>query len=70
MKEKRELLLNQIVNLLTNIPSSCFGELLESIEETNNQIDSQYEFENMNMEAIYILVQFLKNRLEQVIFKF
>lgn len=65
-KKKQELLLNQIVDILTNIPASCFSEFLKPIEEVYNPAQLKYEFENMNLKAIYILVQFLENRLDQV----
>ncbi|XP_074597154.1 ric8 guanine nucleotide exchange factor A isoform X2 [Brevipalpus obovatus] len=64
-KEKRRELLTHTVNLLTNVPPSCFEELLVSIEEIGHIDNPKYEYEAMNVEAIVVLLEFLDKRLEK-----
>lgn len=65
-KEKREELLNHTVNLLINIPPTCYEELLVPIEEIGHINNPKYEYGAMNVEAIAVLLEFLERRLEKV----
>lgn len=67
-KEKREELLNHTVNLLTNIPKSCYDDLLVPIEEIGKINNPKYEYDKMNVEAIAVLLEFLEIRLQKVCF--
>lgn len=51
------MIFSHIINLLTNIPTICYEELLSPIvpdDENDND-----EHEGKNMKAIYIILQFL-----------
>ncbi|CAF2758516.1 unnamed protein product [Rotaria sp. Silwood2] len=55
--EKKIELQKHIINLLTNLPSICYEELLSPIvPEDENEYD---EHDGKNMKAIYIILQFL-----------
>ncbi|CAF1311459.1 unnamed protein product, partial [Didymodactylos carnosus] len=60
--EKQFELQNHIINLLTNMPKTCFEELLTPVNNDENE-DSDYEYEGKNMEAINIVLQFLDYRI-------
>lgn len=62
-KEKQKELCSNIVNLLTNIPSSCFTELISPLSKSNGDLKP---FEGCDMSVINILVDFLKDRLESI----
>lgn len=64
-KEKREEMLNHTINLFTNLPSSCYEELLVPIEEIGRIDNPKYEYEDKNVEAIAVLLEFLDKRLEK-----
>ncbi|XP_053214630.1 synembryn-A-like [Panonychus citri] len=64
-KEKKEELHNHIVNMLTNIPSYCYEELLVPIEEIGRIDNPRYEYEDMNVEAISVLLEFLERRFDK-----
>ncbi|RWS21845.1 synembryn-A-like protein, partial [Leptotrombidium deliense] len=64
-REKREELQSHTINLLTNMPPSSFEELLVPIEEIGKINSSKYEYEDMNVEAILVLLDFLEKRLEK-----
>ncbi|KAF2901536.1 hypothetical protein ILUMI_04657 [Ignelater luminosus] len=58
---KRLELHNHIINLLTNMPNSCYKELIVPLKENSN-IPKNLQYEEQNMEAIYQLFLFLKTR--------
>lgn len=65
-KEKRDLIRSHTVNLLTTMPSTCFDELLVPIEEIGLIDNPLYEYEDFNVEAIAVLVDFLEKQLQLV----
>ena len=62
-KDKREEITSHTVNLLTNMPPSCYDELLVPVEEIGLIDNPLYEYEDMNVEAIAVMVDFLDKRL-------
>lgn len=57
-------LFSHIINLLTNMPTTCFEELLSpavSEDDPNND-----EHNGKNMEAINVILRFLDHRLTKV----
>ncbi|CAF0924885.1 unnamed protein product [Didymodactylos carnosus] len=60
--DKQFELQNHIINLLTNMPKTCFEELLTPVNDDESE-DSDYEYEGKNMEAINIILQFLDYRI-------
>lgn len=62
-KEKREEIQSHTTNLLTNMPHTCFDELLVPVEEIGLIDNPLYEYEDSNVEAIAVLVEFLEKRL-------
>ena len=55
------LFLSHIINLLTNMPKTCFEELLSpAVLEDENGND---EHNGKNMEAINIILRFLDHRI-------
>lgn len=63
-KAKREELHNHTINLLTNMPSLCYEELLAPVEEIGKIDNPMYEFDDMNVEAVAMLLDFLDKRLK------
>lgn len=63
-KEKREEMQNHTVNLLTNMPLSCYEELLVPVEEIGKIDNPLYEYDDMNVEAVGVLMEFLDKRLK------
>lgn len=63
-KDKRHNLLNHTVNLFNNIPAKCFEELLVPIPEIGVIDNPKYEYEDKNVEAIAVLVEFLEKKLD------
>lgn len=63
-KDKRYNLLNHTVNLFNNIPPKCFEELLVPIPEIGVLNNPKYEYEDKNVEAIAVLVEFLEKKLD------
>ena len=64
-KDKQNELCSNTVNLLTNVPTACFSELVVPIDEgddTKNIIC----FEGLNMNVIDVLLKFLKARLDSM----
>lgn len=49
---------------LYSIPNEHYGELLTPILENSLQMHKNIEFRGKNMFAIYILITFLSNQLE------
>lgn len=64
-KEKRFDLQNHIVNLFNNTPPRCFDELLVPVHEIGRLDNPRYEYEDMNVEALAVLLDFLDRRLQQ-----
>ncbi|RUS69867.1 hypothetical protein EGW08_022373, partial [Elysia chlorotica] len=64
-KDKQDDLQSHIVNLLINIPADFYEELLAPmVEEDERAGDRQeIEFDGKNMEAIWVILQFLDHRL-------
>lgn len=57
------------VNLLTNVPSDCYEELLTPLNEDDDDIgleNKEAEYDGKNMEAILVLLEFLNRRLDKV----
>ncbi len=55
------LIFSHIINLLTNMPKTCFEELLSpAVLEDENSND---EHNGKNMEAINIILRFLDHRI-------
>lgn len=65
-KDKRDEIRSHTVNLLTTMPNTCFDELLVPIEEIGLIDNPLYEYEDFNVEAIAVLVEFLEKQLEVV----
>ena len=63
---KKDDLQSHIVNLLTNMPLQSFEELLSKIAELGKPENPEHECDEMNVEVIAVLVQFLEKRLEDV----
>jgi hypothetical protein len=64
--ERREDLQSHTINLLTNMPPSSFEELLSPITEIGKPDNPDHEFNEMNMEVIDVMLQFLSKRLDSV----
>lgn len=66
--EKREELISHTVNLLTNMPPTCYDELLTPLNEGDlgDLENKEIECEGQNMEAIVALMEFLEIRLDKV----
>lgn len=64
-KDKQEDLQSHIVNLLINIPADFYEELLTPMveEEEKGGERQEIEFDGKNMEAIWVILQFLDHRL-------
>lgn len=53
---------SHVINLLTALPPNCLRELATPVPNTQELI-KDFEYDGYSMEAIYILLTFLKNRL-------
>ncbi|KAG8230759.1 hypothetical protein J437_LFUL009819 [Ladona fulva] len=62
---KRDELRNHTINLLVNIPSHCYEELVTIISKDAKDIPKDAEYEGMNMQAVSVLVDFLSDRLKE-----
>lgn len=62
-KEKQMDLCSNTVNLLTNIPTACFSELILPFHE-NDEEKCTVNFDSHNVMAVDILLKFLKSRLD------
>ena len=57
---------SHVVNLLTNMPSVSYEELLTPIAEELGTIENKdMEYDGKNMEAIAVLLEFLNHRLDK-----
>jgi len=63
-KEKRDNLISHIVNLLVNIPSELYEELLTPVIGDDRGDDKEMEYEGKNMEAIAVILDFLDRKME------
>lgn len=63
-RDRRDELLSHTVNLLTNMPPSCYEELLVPVEEIGIIDNPLYEYDDMNVEAVGVLSEFLDKRLK------
>lgn len=64
-KEKQSELCSNTVNLLTNVPTACFSELILLIHG-DDDVSHIKVFERHDMTAIDVLLAFLKGRLDNV----
>ena len=62
-KERREEIQSHTINLLTNMPTTTFEELLVPVEEIGKIDNPLYEYEDMNVEAVAVILEFLDKRL-------
>ncbi|XP_046395436.1 synembryn-A [Ischnura elegans] len=62
---KRDELRNHTVNLLVNIPSNCYEELMTTIPKDARDIPKDAEYEGLNMQAVAVLYDFLSDRLKE-----
>lgn len=72
-KEKQLELCSNTVNLLTNVPTACYSELVvamhldsDSSNASMTNANSEHLFEGHDITALEILLEFLKCRLENV----
>lgn len=52
---------SHIINLLTNMPNSCYKQLVVALKENSN-VPKNLQYEEQNMEAIYQVFTFLESR--------
>lgn len=62
-KEKQNDLCSNTVNLLTNIPTACFSELIVALHDADTA-KMVTHFEAYDMAAVDVLLKFLKGRLD------
>lgn len=62
-KERKEEVQSHTINLLTNMPSSTYEELLVPVEEIGKIGNPKYEYEDTNVEAVAVILDFLERRL-------
>lgn len=65
-KESSEEYHSNIVNLLTNIPVSCFSELVPMSSADADDASSNEVFENFDMHSINIFLRFLEIKLNKI----
>ncbi|OTF69829.1 hypothetical protein BLA29_014203, partial [Euroglyphus maynei] len=65
-EDRKEDLQSHIVNLLTNMPSQSYEELLSKIAELGKPENPEHEYMEMNLEVIAALLDFLRIRLDDV----
>lgn len=70
-KEKQLELYSNTVNLLTNVPTACYSELVISMHAdanttTTNAVAKTNLFEGSDMTVLDVLLEFLKCRLENI----
>ena len=63
---RKEELQSNVVNLLTNMPYKSLEELLSNVADLGKPENPEYEFEEMNMEVIAVLLRFFAKRLKEV----
>jgi hypothetical protein len=66
-REKLNEYHSNIVNLLTNIPISCFKELVTPLNASTCPKDQEVAFETYNMFIVNILCDFLKDKLNKIV---
>lgn len=64
-KDKQNELCSNTVNLLTNVPTACFSELIIALHD-DDDVTHIKVFERNDMTAIDVLLTFLKGRLDNV----
>lgn len=62
-KDRKEEIQSHTINLLTNMPSSTYEELLVPVEEIGKIDNPLYEYEDTNVEAVAVILEFLDKRL-------
>lgn len=61
--EIKQLEMNShIINLLTALPESCLKELITV--NRNGQMNDDLEYDGYNMEAVFVLLKFLKKKFQ------
>lgn len=68
-KESQHELCSNIVNLLTNVPTACFSELVVSVHPTGNAATTQAVqtatvFDGQDVSVLEVMLNFLKTRLD------
>ncbi|XP_023223249.1 synembryn-A-like [Centruroides sculpturatus] len=65
--DKKNELHSHTVNLLTNMPTSSYEELLIPITDIpiDKSDNKEHEYEGMSMEVISVLLKFMENRLDK-----
>lgn len=63
---RKEDLQSHIVNLLTNMPTQAYEELLSKIAELGKPENPEHEYMEMNLEVIAVLLDFIRKRLDDV----
>lgn len=63
-KEKQNDLCSNTVNLLTNVPTACYSELVLALHDDEFDTKGLIAFEGNDMTAIDVLLNFLRGRLE------
>lgn len=62
-RDRKDDIQNHTVNLLTSMPASAYDELIVSVEEIGKIDNPMYEYDDFNVEAIAVLVEFLEKKL-------
>ncbi|RZB40261.1 synembryn-A [Asbolus verrucosus] len=60
-KEKTVVLQNNIINLLTNMPSQTYKDLITTIQPEQN-ISNKFQYDGLNMTAFYEILKFLQDK--------
>ncbi|KAK9875783.1 hypothetical protein WA026_009575 [Henosepilachna vigintioctopunctata] len=59
-KEKSNILHNDVINLLTNMPNQCYSKLIPSMEDRNEKV---LEYRGHNVECLKQILEILKKKL-------
>lgn len=62
-RDRKDEIQSHTVDLLTTMPSSAYDELIVPVEEIGKIDNPMYEYEDSNVEAIAVLLEFLEKRL-------
>ena len=62
-RDRKDEIQSHTVNLLTSMPESAYDELIVPVEEIGKIDNPIYEYEDFNVEAIAVLIEFLDKRL-------
>lgn len=64
--ERKYELQSRTVELLCNMPGQSYEELLSKISELGRPENPEHEYDEMNMEVIAVLLNFLQYKLDDV----